>query len=415
MTIKRGIQAGLLALVAIMPFHAFLSVWLGSITHQQAIIQVWKEALLLVLTILGLVLAWRDPEVRDRLRTWPAYLAGLFAVVAMVVTALTRPSFTAMVFGAKTDLEFLVAFVLAIMVATSKFMRQATWAILIPSIVVVGFGLLQISVLPPNFLTHFGYGVHTIRPYEILDSIDKNLRFPSTLGGPNQLGTYLVLPMGLAVLMALRRRRWWWILPALGGVIVLIHTYSRAAWLGVIVAGIVLALGLIPKRLRLWASGIIAALCLVTATLADYLVKRGSQLQYYLLHTNTHSDEQHLASLKLGFTQSLARPLGHGLGAAGPAFFYTGQGPVIENYYLQIAYETGWAGLIVFVLLLASAARELAHRAFHNDLAAATLAALVGISVTSLFLPAWTDSSTALIVWTAAGAAIGAPRGHSRV
>jgi hypothetical protein len=397
-----------------MPFHAFLSVWIGTVTHHQAIIQAWKEALLLLLAVLGLILTLRDPETRDRLRSWPVYMTGLFAVVAVLVTAFTRPSLTAIAFGAKTDLEFLVAFVLAILVASPQFVRRMIWAILVPSIIVIGFGLLQIFVLPPNFLTHFGYGVHTILPYETLDSIDQNLRFESTLGGPNQLGTYLILPMALAALVALRRQ-WLWLLPALGGVVVLIHTYSRAAWLGTIVAGIILVLGLIPKHLKLWASGVIATLCLAIAGVAAYLVKQGSHLQYYLLHTSTHSDEQHLESLNLGLTGSLSRPLGHGLGTAGPAFFHTGQGIIIENYYLQIAYETSWAGIIIFVLLLAATARELAHRATHDDLAAATLSALVGVSVTSLFLPAWTDSSTALIVWTAAGAAIGSPRRHNRV
>lgn len=413
-TLEHWVQTGLIILVALMPFHAFLSVWIGSITHHQAIVQAWKELLLLALAALVLVIAWREPEARDRLRTWPVLMAGLFAIIAVLVTLFTRPSLTAIAFGAKTDLESLVAFVLALIVARPKFENRLTMVVVIPAILVVVFGLLEVYALPPRFLTHFGYGPSTIVPYETLGPAVKSLRFPSTLGGPNQLGTYLMLPAVLAALMALRRRRWWWLALTAGAILMLVHTYSRAAWLGALCAAVVLILGLIPTRTRYLAAGAVGLLALIAAVVIDRLIKSGSSLAHYLLHSSTSpniqsSDTQHLSSLRQGLSFSLERPLGHGLGTAGPTFFHTGQGIIIENYYLQLSYETGLAGLIVFALLLAATARELAHRATHHDLAAAALAAIVGISVTSLFLPAWTDSSTAIIVWAAAGAAIGQP------
>jgi O-antigen ligase len=103
----------------------------------------------------------------------------------------------------------------------------------------------------------------------------------------------------------------------------------------------------------------------------------------------------------------VSRPFGHGLGTAGPAVFHSGSGLIIENNYLQLSYETGVIGAAVFIAVVAGVAFELARRAVKIDLAAACLAALIGISITALFLPAWTDSSTALILWTAAGSAVG--------
>ena len=412
-SLRKGIQLGLVILVAVMPFHAFLSVWLGSLTHHQAIIQTWKELLLAIIAAMGVVLGLRDAETRDRLRTWPVLMAGLFVLIALVVTAATRPSFTAVAFGAKTDLEFLVAFVLAVMVATPSLIRRLTVAVLASAAVVVSFGLLQAHVLPPNFLTHFGYGPSTIVPYETIDPAIHTLRFAATLGGPNQLGTYLMLPLALGAVLAFRRRRWLWLLLVGAGALVLLDTYSRAAWLGALAGAIVLVLTLTPTRLRAGLVAILGVLALVGAGLLAFLLKRSTRLQYYLYHGDKllsspiSSDNQHLASIQNGLTGSLARPFGHGLGTAGPAVFHSGQGPIIENNYLQVAFETGWAGLLAFVLLLAATARELAARSRHHDLAAAALAALVGISVTALFLPAWTDSSTALIFWTVAGAVIG--------
>jgi hypothetical protein len=418
--LERFIQRGLLVLVALMPFHAFLSVWLGHLTGHQAIIQAWKEALLVVLAAAGLMLAWRDPAARDRLRTWPVLLAGAFAAVALIVTLATRPSLTAVAFGAKTDLEFLVAFVLATTVATPRFNQRLTGVILGAAVAVIGFGALQSTVLPPNFLTRFGYGPGTVPPFLVLDPAIKSLRFASTLGGPNQLGTYLMLPLALAATLAFRRRQWWALALVAGGAFVVLHTYSRSAWIGVAAATITITLILTPRRARAAVAALIALLGVTGAFIATWLLKLGGNLQYYLLHSSAlwhgarGSDYDHLNSLREGLTLTIARPFGHGLGTAGPATFHTGTGLIIENNYLQLSYETGFLGALLFIALVLATARELLAKAAHSDLAAATLAALIGISVTALVLPAWTDSTTALIVWITAGAVIGSPPAGSR-
>src|SRR6185503_16711282 len=233
-------------------------------------------------------------------RSWPVLMAGLFAAIAGLVTVFTRPSLTTIAFGAKTDLEFLVAFVLAVLVARPKFEKRLLLAVLIPAVLVVIFGLLQVYALPAGFLKHFGYGASTILPYETLGTT--TLRFPSTLGGPNQLGTYLILPTVMAGLLALRRRQWWWLLLTAGAGVVLIHTYSRAAWLGALCAVVVVTLGLVSTRTRLIAAGAIGVLALVGAIIVDRLVKTGSSLRNYILHSSTapniqSSDTQHLSSL----------------------------------------------------------------------------------------------------------------------
>ncbi len=420
--ITAGIQSGLLVLVALMPFHAFLSVWLGSITHHQAIIQAWKEVLLLVLSALGATLILRDDEARGRLRRWAVVLIGAFAALALIVTIATRPSLTAIAFGAKTDLEFFVAFILAIIVASPKFTRHLIWALIIPAGLVIAFGLLQITVLPANFLTHFGYGPTTIVPYQILDPVVRTLRFGSTLGGPNQLGTYLILPLALVGILAFRRRRWWGLVLVAGGIFVMVHTYSRSAWAGAGVAAVTVLLALSPARSRAWLVAGLAGVGLIGVWVADRLVGSSSNWQYYLLHSNAlwhdkrGSDFEHLRSLQAGLSASLAAPFGHGLGTAGPATFHAGTTVIIENNYLQVAYETGLAGAALFIAAVIAVALELARAARHNDLAGAALAAIIGISATALVLPAWADSTTALTVWTAAGAAIGlGAAGGSRV
>jgi hypothetical protein len=419
--LRQGIGGGLIALVAIMPFHAFLSVWLGSLTGHEAIIEAWKEALLVILAALTVVLIYKDASTRDRLRSWPVLFTGAFILLALLVTVFVRPSLTAVAFGAKTDLEFLLAFVIAILVATPVLVKRLIGVILATSSVVIAFAVLQSTVLAPNFLSHFGYSKATIVPFQTLDAGVKSLRFASTLGGPNQLGTFLILPMALAGVLAMRRRQYLWLLLDLAGAFALIHTYSRGAWLGALAAAIVVVIASAPQHLRLRLTSILGAIVVVAGFVGAELVKKGSRLQYYIFHgenlfsSKGGSDYQHIQSLRTGLSDSLSQPLGHGLGSAGPAVFHTGTGIIIENNFLQISYETGWAGLVVFVALLASVALELGRRSSRQDLATAALAALIGVSITALTLPAWTDSSTALIFWTAAGSVIGLQPSTSHV
>jgi hypothetical protein len=410
---RRGIEGALVAITAIMPFHAFLSVWLGHITGHEALIQSWKEVVLIICSLLAAGLLIRDDPTRDRLRTLPVVMVGLYALVSLLVTLATHPSLTAITFGAKTDFEFFLAFVLASLIATPKFVRRLVQAILIPACLVVLFGVLEFTVLPANFLARFGYSASTVSPFEHLGAAISTLRFPATLGGPNQLGTYLILPFTLALVIAWRKRQWVWLPLIIADPLVLLHTYSRGAWVGWGLALVVTVIVLTPRTLRLRVIGILVLLAAVVAGATEWLLRMGSSLQYYLFHNAKltegpkNSDAQHLMSLQTGLTDTLKGPLGHGLGTAGPAVFHSGTGIIIENNYLQVSYESGILGAALFIAAIASIALELGHRATRIDLAAACLPALLGISATALFLPAWTDSSTALIFWIAAGAAVG--------
>lgn len=416
--IEHWIQYGLLALVGLMPFHAFLSVWLGHLLGHQALIQAWKEGLTLVLTALTMLLAARQPDRLQRLRQPWVVLAGGFAAIALLVTLAARPPLTAVAFGLKTDLEFLLAAILGLMVATPLFVRRLVMVTLAAAAVVIGFGLLEIFVLPPGFLTHFGYGPATILPYELIGGAHA-IRYPSTLGGPNQLGTYLVLPLTLSLALSLRRRLWWPLLLTGTGVIVLIGTYSRGAWIGAVAALALTLLAGAPSRWRrplLAAFGVLGVAALIAIPAA---VGHSAKLRNYIFHQSLtvgtpSSDTQHATSLQAGLHGVLARPLGHGLGTAGPATFHAGSLNIIENFYLQTGYETGVLGLLGFVALLVAVLLALRSRTGYFA-AMPTAAAIIGISLVALVLPSWADSSTALITWITAGAITGLPAGRKHV
>ena len=121
------------------------------------------------------------------------------------------------------------------------------------------------------------------------------------------------------------------------------------------------------------------------------------------------SDSAHAASLRQGVQAVWNAPFGHGLGLAGPATFHAGQTNIIEDDYLQVGYETGLIGLILFIGVVAAILWALV-RPPASRLNLGIAAAVAGISLTAVVLPAWTDSSTALTVWTLAGTALGAHR-----
>ena len=65
--------------------------------------------------------------------------------------------------------------------------------VLIPGLIVILFGLIQLFILPHDFLKHIGYSPHTIPAYQTVDSDISYHRIQPTLRGANPLGAYLVL------------------------------------------------------------------------------------------------------------------------------------------------------------------------------------------------------------------------------
>src|SRR5690606_33215686 len=116
-----------------------------------------------------------------------------------------------------------------------------------PAMAVIAFGLLQMFVLPHDFLKHAGYGPDTIQPFIAIDNKVEYVRVQSTLRGPNPLGAYLVIVVtALTALYITRRSRYAKFAAALvAGILVLYGSHSRSAWIGTIAAIGVLIWGLI--------------------------------------------------------------------------------------------------------------------------------------------------------------------------
>lgn len=411
--LTRLVQTGLLALVVLMPFHAFLSVWAGSVIGHQALIQSWKEVLTLILTVVAIIIIIKSPEARERLKQPISYAIGAFTIVSLVITLIARPNLTAAVFGIKTDLEFLLLFVIALLVADSKFLTRLVKLSLITAAVTAGIGILLSFVLEPDFLKIFGYGPNTILPFRLIGPQSFGIRTPSTLGGPNQFGAFLILPLCITVAMMLKRWRWWQVpltLLLVGG---LVTSYSRSAWLGAVIGIIVILLALVKTKRVLLAIVISLVVVASGAAYLSFNTIKNSDLSFYLLHESnvaqfsSNSTSQHGAAFLDAVNSFKARPLGSGLGSAGPASFHGGLANIPENFYLQLALETGVIGLLAFVSVILILGWKLFKNRHQSFFALALIGSLIGLSIENLFLHGWADSSTAFVFWILAGAYLG--------
>jgi hypothetical protein len=147
------------------------------------------------------------------------------------------------------------------------------------------------------------------------------------------------------------------------------------------------------------------------ATVATY--KNNVHFQNFVLHTQhnsaikTTSNEGHLEALEDGAKDVEKDPLGDGPGTAGPASYYnTGhQTKIAENYYVQVAQETGVIGLILFLLINVGVGYLLFLRR-DDPLALSLFASLIGLAFINLLSHAWTDDTLAYVWWGLAGVAM---------
>lgn len=406
------IQRGLLLLVAIMPFHAFLSVWLGSITGYQALWQSWKEILALLLVGLTGWLLWKTSDLRAKLADPLFYSLGAYVLVSGLVSLLAQPAFIQILYGAKTNFEFLALFVIAYIVASLKLRTLVLKLILATSAVVIGFSLLQLFVLPPNFLSWFGYGPDTILPYQLVDPAVEAIRISSTLGGPLQLGSFLIIPLSIVFARLLKRPQLWQVIYLAAGLIAIWGSHTRSAWLGLAASFAVIGVTRLPRRWRLPS---LLGLVLAGGVALQLLISNASvgNLQYYLFHGSlndtgiTTSTDQHSQAVTEGINRIQEQPLGYGLGTAGPASYESAHPFATESYYLQVGVEAGVIGLLLFGLFSLIAGWRLWKFGRTDWAAIGAFGALVGISVFNFFLHGWTDSSTAMVFWILVGTILG--------
>jgi hypothetical protein len=412
----------LMAVLVLLPFHAFITTWAGATFGGLDVFRIWKELLMIPMTIGGIWLLYKIPKakewlLRSRILTLILAYIVLHLVLGLLAWRAGRVNSEALIYALLINTRFLIFFVVAY--TASLYWRPIDLhKILVwPAILVVAFAVAQIVLFSPDFLTHFGYGDATIPAIHTVDQKLEYQRAQSTLRGPNPLGAYLVVILTFIVWHIWKQRpdRRQYVLLALVSFLALYWTYSRSAWLGLSASLLTLVwLSLRSGRLRRQlAMSTVTTLLIVGGFV--FVFRQNDFIQNVVFHT----DEKSLAadssnadradSLTSAVTDVVQEPWGQGPGTAGPASFRNGPQParISENYFLQIGQEVGLVGIGLFVGINLLVAYALWRRG--GELGLVLVACWVGITLINMLSHAWADDTLSYLWWGLAGIALAKP------
>ncbi len=409
------VSVAVAAVLVLLPFHALFTTWIGSNTGHLDAVRIWKEIIIVALLPSVLFILFRDKTLKRWFgQSWLVRLIGLYAllhiVLGLIALRAERVNSPALIYALLANLRFLGLFLIVLIVSTHSGFLRKNWKVIviIPAALVIAFGLMQRFVLPYDFLRHFGYSPKTIPAYQTVDQKLSYVRIQSTLRGANPLGAYLVL--AIPAFMTIKRRKLGLALIA-AGMIAILFTYSRAAWIGVVLALFAYGYISIPtaraKRRLVTVSVLLAAL----ASLFVIILRQNTVVQNVFFHTDNSSKSSESSNtgraraLGIGLRDVVREPFGRGPGTAGPASLRNDHpSRIAENYYLQIGQEVGWLGITLFIAIISMVGYGLWRRR-SDKLSRVLLASLVGISFVNLLSHAWADDTLGLLWWGLAGIA----------
>jgi hypothetical protein len=419
--------AKILAFVLVLlPFHALITISLSVAVGHYDLLRLWKEFILLALTPVAIAIVYKTPQLWQQLKKgWLFWCMASYVILHILLgaVALSRGQVNsyalgyALIINLRPMLIFWIAYVVA---SQSKWLKDH-WVllVLVPATAVIAFGFLQAYVQPVNVLQQLGYSDATVTPFQTVDQKLDYVRVQSTLRGANPLGAYLVLVLSAVIVLLLKskrdQRQMIGVTLLSAGLIVLVVTYSRSAYVGMLIAAMVAILLVLHGRKARRRLAIALVVFAIVGLGALAALRDNKQFQNTFFHTDgtsasvNSSNTQHASALKGGLSDIIHEPFGRGPGTAGPASAHNNaQARIAEDYYLQIGQETGLLGLALFVTIVVTIGRRLFERR-SDPLARMLLASLIGISFINLASHAWTDDTLALLWWGFAGVALATP------
>ena len=403
--------------------HAPLTVWLGTVFPDYSpLIKSWKEILMIPAALLAGVLVTRQGLWRELSRDWLFRLIVAYALLHIVLAIILPQDTLAQLAGFAIDLRYMLFFglVYVLIRLAPQWRKQIVYVGAIGAVIVVGFATLQLF-LPKDTLSYIGYSKQTIAPYLTVDENPDFIRYSSTLRGPNPLGAYAGIVLGMITALLVRRKlplerkKVLWATGAITAcsLVAVWINYSRSALVAAIVT-VLIVLGVTMLRRmsrRAWlAVGVVFVI--LAGSLA--VAWESNFVSNVILHENpttgaeVSSNDGHVESLIFGVGRLVAQPLGAGIGSTGSASLYDDDegGVIIENQYLYIAHETGWLGLALFLAIFGLIMVRL-WRARDDWLALGAFASGVGMALIGLLLPVWADDTVAIVWWALTATALG--------
>lgn len=400
--------------------HAPFSVYMGTLFPDAALaFKVWKEALLGVALLAVVAIVTREGRWKEFLDDWAIRLSAAYAALHFALLGLMWRGLDASFAGLLIDLRYVLLFVL-IYVTLRMFPMYRRLFIGVAvggAAVVIGFAVLQLTVLPHDILKYIGYNSSTIMPYLTVDLNPEYVRINSTLRGPNPVGAYAGACLALTAAYLVQRRRTvsrlhliLLALLGLGSLAALWASYSRSAV--VAAAAMLLVVMIVASGRKIKRQYWITAAVVVFALIGGIFAARDTAfVSNVVLHENpaggsaTKSNDGHIESLDDGARRLVMQPFGDGVGSTGSASLHSDEPVIIENQYLSVAHESGWFGLAIFLSLFGLIIKRLWQRRA-DWLALGLLGGGIGLALVGILLPVWTDDTVSLLWWGLAGVAL---------
>lgn len=414
--------------------HAPVSTWLIDNFGNKELFKSLKDIVIFAIGAVLVHYGYRQGVLRKVMNQKIIIGIILYTFFSVLITTVKMNEVDAELAGLIFNFRFLTIFIVVrILIETlsrkeiTKFKDSALRVVMYGTFLVIGFGLLQVLVLPDDFLSNLGYNSNTIEPFDTVDENSSFVRVISTLRGANPLGVYLILGLSLVLTCSLDLRKKIKVesksysLLFVAGLAVLYFTYSRAAAVGAAVTLSLLVLVLLNTDYRKYIY-IAGAILISVGLVAAFIFRDTDFVNYTILHSDQDSaltdssNSERINGYKKGLEDVVDNPLGQGLGSAGPASAYndkldinnkdnnfrTDNINISENYYIQIAQEVGVIGLGVMLYIFFDIAKNM-YLQRQNKVPAALFASFIGIGIAGMFMHAWTDETVAVVWWTLAG------------
>lgn len=412
-----------LLLIVYIPFHIFLSQWLGLLVGGLSFWKVAKDILVIFLFLSTTITVIAKKKQKDWLKfkdlTILIIIYGILHIVTFLLNRKTSVDVAvlATVYNNRFFWLLLSGINIKILLKKQKFNKYNLIKIILTvSTIVCLLGLFQ-WFLPKDILSNFGYSVELGAKSHFF--INENPNYPrvfSTLRDPNSLGAYLIIPILLITqLLVKNKKKLMFIGLFLLHLLVLFLSFSRASWGGLIIA----LTCLVALNHKTKAKSILkkywAVLCCLLILLSVLIasISQTSVFRSIILKANDannsremDSDELHVDFVKKGVTDIIKNPFGDGPGTAGIVSIQNNNGGrLTENYYIQIALEVGIVGLIVFLSIWFLVIKKLLSQP-QSILNTTLLCTTAGYVVMALVMHLWTNEAVAYTWWGLAGLVI---------
>jgi hypothetical protein len=421
-----------LIFIVYMPLHVLIVQSFSLVTGG---IDAWKAAKDIIIVLLVpflLYLSYRRGLFNNKTFRRLAILAGLYALLHLLFVAFDQNDDTySAIVGSVYNIRLMGFLLLGLVVGSlkegEKYLRYLLTATVLIATAVAAFGVAQ-YFLPADLLTHAGYSLERgVKPLFFIDDRPELPRVMSTLKDPNSLGAYLILPILLTsyafmssrvnqkLFMRPFRRRTLAVMTTVM-LLALFLSFSRGAAIGMVLS--VVTLLCIVTGQRTWSYlkkyWLVFLIFLSIITISIIALRNNALIQDYVFHAAVSTDqadpnEKRIQLQQEAINEIAQTPQGSGPGSAGLVSISNPQGGLLtENYYLQIAYEVGWLGLLLFLAILSVISYQLSTMSKKEPIAAILVSTLIGYLFYSLLIHLWSNEALALQWWLLAGVALGA-------